>query len=940
MFRRCRFRHVPLALLIGLCVVFLRTSPAAEPSPLEREQYQLPPKEIAEAVEALSQRRTVLTNLSPDGEKFLIAKSDGLPPIARVGRPHVHLGGLALDPIAARAHDLWVRSSEGLELFFFREKKTVPVSVPDGARVANPLWSPDGSQLAFLALFDTANHLYVADAATGKSRQVTESPILATLATSFQWTADGKAIQTVLMPEAPSSSSGSASTIVPKVRVARSGPQPSRTYRYLLETTQDMEQLERLATGQLALVSVADGQVTKVGEPAMIRSVNPSPEGKSFRVSVMKKPFSYYVPATSFGSMESIWDNAGKNLLTLNDRNLRDTRPTVDPKTVVAKSPTPMNPMASKSPADTPMGPRTGRTGRGTPGAGAPNKPMDPDPVDPDPNDPKDPNAPTDPDDPPARTGPSSRGTDPNARRDLAWRPDGKGMTFLQQEPAEEGSKEPRKDRVMLWTAPFGKDDAKPIFESTDRILSLAYSEDCNMLFLTQTVKSQRQITAIDLKDGNKAYVIHRSGQTPSRLETAPAPRPTAAKPPAEYDTDQPWSDDEQFRGRGTSGLGGATLLTKPSRGTASIARISSDASIYITGSDRGPNGISKPYLEKIAIKTGKKTRLFQGKGEMTESIDGVDGDDARYVFTTRQSSEMPPNTFVTELATGKSEQLTQNEDPAPWAKKLHVQRFRVTRNDGFRFWVKVTTPDKDAKNLPALFWIYPREYVDQAAYDARSGGSRGATTSGRFTVPGVRSMTLLCLLGYAVVEPDVPIVGPEGRMNDNYIPDLRNSLWAVIDDLDKKGIIDRDRLACGGHSYGAFSTANAMAHTPFFKAGIAGDGNYNRTLTTMSFQSERRHLWDAREMYLEMSPLLWANRVSGALLMYHGMDDANVGTAPINAELMFLALDGLGKPASLYMYPYEGHGPIAKETTLDLWSRWTAWLDQYVKNPKKDGAE
>jgi dipeptidyl aminopeptidase/acylaminoacyl peptidase len=238
------------------------------------------------------------------------------------------------------------------------------------------------------------------------------------------------------------------------------------------------------------------------------------------------------------------------------------------------------------------------------------------------------------------------------------------------------------------------------------------------------------------------------------------------------------------------------------------------------------------------------------------------------------------------------------------------------------------------------LFWIYPREYTDQAAYNAAAGRTAGVgpgAQPNRFAAPGVRSMTLLTLLDYAVVEPDVPIVGPVGRMNDNYIPDLRNSLWAVIDDLDKKGIVDRDRLACGGHSYGAFSTANAMAHTPFFKAGIAGDGNYNRTLTSMSFQTERRQIWDARETYLEMSPLLWANRVNGALLMYHGMDDANVGTNPINAEHMFMALDGLGKPAALYMYPYEGHGPLAKETTLDLWARWVAWLDTYVKNPKKE---
>jgi dipeptidyl aminopeptidase/acylaminoacyl peptidase len=379
--------------------------------------------------------------------------------------------------------------------------------------------------------------------------------------------------------------------------------------------------------------------------------------------------------------------------------------------------------------------------------------------------------------------------------------------------------------------------------------------------------------------------------------------------------------------------------MTKPVGG-ATVVRVSSKGEVYVSGSDRvrggGEGTFPKPYLEKIEIKTGKKARVFEGKGETLETIDAVDGDDVARVFTTRQKPDVVPDSYVTELDGGKATKLTHNVDRAPWHYKLKVQKFQVTRVDGFKFWVKVTAPPDAKDRLPALFWIYPREYTDQAAYNAASGRTGTAATSGRFTAPGPRAMTLLCLLGYAVVEPDVPIVGPAGRMNDNYVPDLRNSLWAAIDECDKKGIIDRDRLAVGGHSYGAFSTANALAHTPFFKAGIAGDGNYNRTLTSMSFQTERRHLWDARETYLEMSPLLWANRVNGALLMYHGMEDANVGTDPINAEHLFMALDGLGKPAALYMYPYEGHGPASKETTLDLWARWVAWLDLYVKNPRK----
>jgi dipeptidyl aminopeptidase/acylaminoacyl peptidase len=427
-----------------------------------------------------------------------------------------------------------------------------------------------------------------------------------------------------------------------------------------------------------------------------------------------------------------------------------------------------------------------------------------------------------------------------------------------------------------------------------------------------------------------------------ARGANAPAAPAATRSDPIGTEKDSAAAHREQQRGRG--GRGGAAgaapgqprLLAKANRGQVNVVRISSAGEVYLSGSDQpaaGTKGFPKPYIDKVAIKTGKKDRIFEGKAETLETIEAVDGDDIKLVFTTRQKKDMVPNSFVTDLKDGKVTKLTNNVDPSPWATQLKVERFQVTRVDGIKFWVKVTTPPKSTGKLPALFWIYPYEYADQAAYNLAA--ARRNADNDRFVVPGPRSMSIMTLAGYALVEPDVPIIGPTGRMNDNYIPDLRNSLWAAIDELDKRGIIDRDRLAVGGHSYGAFSTANAMAHTPFFKAGIAGDGNYNRTLTTMTFQSERRQLWDARETYLEMSPLLWANRVNGALLMYHGVEDENVGTNPMNAEHMFMALDGLGKPAALYMYPYEGHGPVAKETTLDMWARWTAWLDLYVKNPK-----
>jgi len=198
-----------------------------------------------------------------------------------------------------------------------------------------------------------------------------------------------------------------------------------------------------------------------------------------------------------------------------------------------------------------------------------------------------------------------------------------------------------------------------------------------------------------------------------------------------------------------------------------------------------------------------------------------------------------------------------------------------------------------------------------------------------------MRSMEYFTRLGYAVVENDAPIVGPAGQMNNNYVNDLRNDLSATIDELDRRMLVDRTRLAIGGHSYGAFSTVNAMVHTPFFKAGIAGDGAYNRTLTPLGFQTERRDLWEAPNVYMNMSPFMYANNLTGALLMYHGLHDQNVGTDPQNSIRLFHALNGLGKTTALYLYPLEDHGPAARETLLDLWARWAAWLDKYVKNPQ-----
>ena len=483
---------VALALIIGVALGL--PAHADEPlskSPLAKEAYLTPAKEIADAVLASRNEIHTLTNISPDGKKFLIVKNDGMPTLARVGRPTARLGEVAFDHTAGRSRDLWIRSVAGYDIFYHADKRTVPVQIPDEARVSTPTWSPDGTRLAFFAHFDNATYIYIADAETGFSRRLSAAPVLATMVSTFQWTKDGKRIQTVLRPNDGQADLPKPSNLAtePKVRVTRGGNNPSRTYRFLLESPYDMKLLESLVTGQVALIDVNDGKITKIGFPNLIRSVSMGPNEESFRVTTMKKPFSYYVPLTRFGSQEGIWNLEGKSLYTLNDRNLQETEA-----------------QRGAAPAAGGAGGRGQRGGRGGRGQGQ-RQGQQPNPAPGPTQPPTDPTA-TDPNaDPNAPAGPP---VDPNAKRDIAWRPDGAGMSYLQLEPAKADETQPRKDRVMQWLPPFGKDDAKLVYETPTRINALQYSDDCKMIFLTQTIDGQQQISAIELADPKNVHVIAR----------------------------------------------------------------------------------------------------------------------------------------------------------------------------------------------------------------------------------------------------------------------------------------------------------------------------------------------------------------------------------------------------------------------------------------------
>ena len=606
----------------------------------------------------------------------------------------------------------------------------------------------------------------------------------------------------------------------------------------------------------------------------------------------MQKPFSYVVQYSSFGTTEELWDGTGKVLSQIAKRALRLGNDT------------------------------TGGGGFGGRGGAA-----------------------------------------GGAKRNLAWMTQGPGLFYLEAVPGGRGADSTaggagaagggagggggragrggaggagaaRPDRLVQWTPPFAPTDTKVLYTHDAAISNLVFTDDAKMIFVADNAAGQGGIVAVNLADATKKFTIVRArGYTPAFAGGGRGGR---------------------GGGGGGGGRGGAgddslsfynnpgALMTK--RGTlgGQVAMVSSDQSVFLTGTQYYRDYLAsapREFVDKVEIATGKKTRLFDAAKDAVETIGTPLDDDFSKAIVTRESTREVADSYLRDFKSGSTTKLTSNKDYTPEFTNAVRKRITVTRADGYHFIVRLTLPAdyKAGTRLPAMFWFYPYEYTDQASYER----TLRTENINRFPAGAPRSIEYLITQGYAVANFDPPIVGEAGRMNDNYVSDLVMNLSAVIDELDKQSFIDRARIGIGGHSYGAFSTMNALAHTPFFKAGIAGDGMYNRTLTPNAFQSERRDVWAAQKTYLEMSPFLYADKIQGAVLMYHSLEDQNVGTDPVSSIRMMQALRANGKNASLYMYPYEDHGPATKESDLDQWGRWTAWLDMYVKHagemPKKE---
>ena len=352
---------------------------------------------------------------------------------------------------------------------------------------------------------------------------------------------------------------------------------------------------------------------------------------------------------------------------------------------------------------------------------------------------------------------------------------------------------------------------------------------------------------------------------------------------------------------------------------------------VYRIGEGDSPEG-ARPFLDRQNLATRATERLWRcepGSYETPGAILGTDATGAPRFVTRRESASEPSNLMLRDLAAGTNVALTAYRDPQPAIRGITRELVRYQRKDGVQLSATLYLPAgyQPGTRLPLVVWAYPLEYTD-ASTAGQVGGSQH-----RFTTIRGYSHLFFLTQGYAVMDDaTMPIVGDPETANDTFLEQIAASAQAAIDFAVERGVADRERVGVGGHSYGAFMTANLLAHTDLFKAGCARSGAYNRTLTPFGFQSERRTLWEAPAIYNALSPFYAAHKINEPLLLIHGEKDANPGTFPIQSERLYQAISGNGGRARWVVLPEEDHGYAARESVLHTLAEMIDWFDQHVK--------
>ncbi len=479
-------------------------------------------------------------------------------------------------------------------------------------------------------------------------------------------------------------------------------------------------------------------------------------------------------------------------------------------------------------------------------------------------------------------------------RRNIDWRADAPASLYwLEALDGGDPDNKPEngmRDRLWLWSAPFDKAPVSRL-DVPYRIDTLYWGGDDLALAYTDWYQNRQ----------SEVWLLHPDGQAPAKKVKSFSSEDRYAHP-------------------------GYPLTRRSPAGTTVLER--DGQNIYLSGAGASPEG-EKPFVDRWNPNNNQLQHLWRSSPPWYEQpVQLIDSDT---LLIRRENPDEPPNYYLRSLKSGELKALTAFPHPMPMLREVTKQIIEYTRADGVKLNGTLYLPPgykPGSGPLPLVMWAYPREFKSSAA----AGQVKGSPHS--FVRLSPTSPLVFLTQGYAVLDdPAMPIIG-EGKAepNDTYIQQLVSSAQAAVDKVVSMGVADRKRIAIGGHSYGAFMTVNLLAHSDLFAAGVARSGAYNRTLTPFGFQSEQRTLWQAPDVYRQLSPLLYADKIKEPLLLVHGEADDNSGTFPMQSQNLYAALKGLGAPVRLVMLPYESHGYRAKESLGHMLWEMTAWLDKHLK--------
>ena len=484
-------------------------------------------------------------------------------------------------------------------------------------------------------------------------------------------------------------------------------------------------------------------------------------------------------------------------------------------------------------------------------------------------------------------------------KRNMSWRAD-KPATLVYAEALDGGdpaTKVDFRDEVFLWNEPF---DAAPttLLKTPQRYSGMTWGNDNTAIVSDEWYDTRN----------TKTYLIN-----PSNPSQAP-------KVIFDRNFQDVYADPGNFE-------------TRKNQYNRYVLAIENN-NAYLIGQGFTKNG-QFPFISEFNLKTAQAKRLYTSLyTDKKEDIIEIEDFKKGTVLVQIQSKNEYPNYYLRNIyQKNKLTPITTFKNPFESIKNVSKEVIKYKRKDGVELSGTLYLPvgyDKVKKEkMPLLIWAYPAEYKD------KNSAGQSTQNPNEFTFPSYGSFVYWVTKGYVVLDDAAfPIIG-EGTTepNDNFITQLVDNAEAAINAVDALGYINRKKVAVGGHSYGAFMTANLLTHSNLFACGIARSGAYNRTLTPFGFQSEQRNYWETPEVYTAMSPFMNAGKMKTPMLLVHGEADNNPGTFTLQTERYFQALKGLGAPARMVILPKESHGYAAKENILHLLWEQDQFLEKYLKN-------